>query len=367
MLVTDANGCTFSTSATVGTSGTGAPTTPTAVNGNKNKVCPGLTKNYDCPPVAGATNYVWTVPANAVITNGQGTTNITVDFLAGFSNGNITVMAQNNCGSSLVKTVGVRSVPGKPKAITGNAKNLCGGIFTYSIPPSNTGGSSHTWYVPASATILNGQGTTSIDVQWPSVNLSNLSFCVESDNVCGTSPLRCLNYLTTKPTRPALINGPSSVCANQTNITYTVTTEPGVTYTWKVPAGASIVSGQGTGTVVINWGASTGVLDVRPTNNCGFTQSRTMTVAVTCRLSDDLSSSVQLMPNPSNGQSILNFSTDPGIYQITISDVLGRTILSKQSKNEQFPIDLNGQNAGLYLVAIRFEDGQQKVLRMIIE
>ncbi|MBK7966927.1 MAG: T9SS type A sorting domain-containing protein [Bacteroidetes bacterium] len=233
--------------------------------------------------------------------------------------------------------------------------------------PSNTGGSSHTWYVPASATILNGQGTTSIDVQWPSVNLSNLSVCVESDNVCGTSPLRCLNYLTTKPTRPALINGPSSVCANQTNITYTVTTEPGVTYTWKVPAGASIVSGQGTGTVVINWGASTGVLDVRPTNNCGFTQSRTMTVAVTCRLSDDLSSSVQLMPNPSNGQSILNFSTDPGIYQITISDVLGRTVLSKQSKNEQFPIDLNGQNAGLYLVAIRFEDGQQKVLRMIIE
>lgn len=60
--------------------------------------------------------------------------------------------------------------------------------------------------------------------------------------------------MTTKPTRPALISGDSSVCANQTNITYSVVAEPGVTYNWKVPVGASVVSGQGTGVAVINWG-----------------------------------------------------------------------------------------------------------------
>lgn len=367
VLVTDANGCTFSTSATVGTSGSGAPTTPTAVNGSKNKVCPGLTKNYDCPAVAGATNYLWTVPANSIITNGQGTTNITVDFLAGFTNGNITVLAQNSCGSSLAKSVAVRSVPGKPKAITGDIKNLCGGIFTYSIPPSTTGGTSHTWTVPASATIVSGQGTTSIDVQWPSVGLSGASVCVTADNVCGSSPIRCLDYMTTKPSRPALINGPTTVCTNQTNITYSVTAEPGVSYVWKVPAGASIVSGQGTSVVVINWGTSTGILEVRAGNNCGYALSRTLTVTVNCRLSDDFSNTVQLIPNPSTGHSVLNLGADPGKYQVTISDILGRTILSKQSSNAQFPIDLKGQSSGLYLVAIRFEDRQQQVLRMIIE
>jgi Zn-dependent metalloprotease/subtilisin-like proprotein convertase family protein len=367
VLVTDVNGCTFSTSATVGSNGTGAPTTPTAVNGNKTKVCPGLTKNYDCPAVVGATSYIWTVPANATITNGQGTTNITVDFLAGFTSGNISVQAQNSCGSSLVKTVVVRSIPGKPKAITGDTKNLCGLVSTYSIPASTTGGTAHNWTVPASATILSGQGTTSIDVQWPSVSLSGASVCVTSDNVCGSSPLRCLDNLTTKPSRPAVINGPSSVCANQTNISYSIAAEPGVTYTWKVPSGASLVSGQGTGQAVINWGSTTGLLEVKPSNNCGVTQSRTMTVTVTCRLSDDLSNSVQLVPNPSKGQSVLNLGADPGTYQVTISDVLGRTILTKQAVNEQFPIDLKNQNAGLYLVAIRFEDGRQKVLRMIIE
>lgn len=59
VLITDANGCTFSTVAIVGQNPGNTPTAPTAVNGNKNKVCPGLTKNYDCPPVAGATNYIW--------------------------------------------------------------------------------------------------------------------------------------------------------------------------------------------------------------------------------------------------------------------------------------------------------------------
>ena len=176
-----------------------------------------------------------------------------------------------------------------------------------------------------------------------------------------------MDNLTTKPSRPAVISGPSSVCANQTNISYSVATEPGVTYTWKVPIGASLVSGQGTSQAIINWGSTTGLLEVKPSNSCGITQSRTMTVTVTCRLSDDLSNSVQLVPNPSTGHSVLNLGTDPGTYQVTISDVLGRTILSKQGVNEQFPIDLKNQNAGLYLVAIRFEDGRQKVLRMIIE
>ncbi|MBP6513058.1 MAG: T9SS type A sorting domain-containing protein, partial [Bacteroidia bacterium] len=365
--VTDANGCTFISSTSVGSNGGNAPATPTAITGNKNSVCPGLSKAYSCPAVSGATNYIWTAPANATITNGQGTTNITISYLTGFTSGNITVQAQSSCGTSLVKSVVVKSVPGMPKAITGGIRNLCNSVVTYSVPASTTGGTSHTWYVPASATILSGQGTTSINVQWPTLNITGASICVESNNVCGASPLRCLNNLTTKPTRPALISGPTSVCANQTNLTYSVVSEPGVNYNWKVPVGASVVSGQGTGVAIINWGSATGLLEVAISNACGTVQKRTMTVSVVCRLSDVQVNNVQLLPNPSSGIAMLNLGADPGNYQVIISDVLGREILNKNGSDDQFEIDLQSQAKGLYLVAVRFDDGTQKVLRMIVE
>jgi len=365
--ITDANGCSFSSYTSVGTAGSGAPSTPTAVNGTKNKVCPGLTKSYDCPPVNGATSYAWTVPVNSIITNGQGTTNITIDFLAGFTNGNITVKAINACGTSMVKSISVRSVPNKPKPITGASKNLCNSIQTYGVPSSTTGATSHTWTVPQGAVILNGQGTTSIDVQWPLTSINGASVCVVATNNCGVSDVRCLNYMSTNPTRPTVINGPNSVCANQAGLAYSVATEPGVNYNWIVPAGANVVSGQGTGSAIINWGSLSGVLKVGSSNDCGFAQTRNLNVTVTCRLSDDFADAIQLLPNPNNGNSILSFNSDPGNYQVIISDVLGRAILQERSSNNQFKIQMQDYPSGLYLVAVRFEDGSQKVIRMIVE
>ena len=54
---------------------------------------------YSIEPVSGATNYHWTVPADATVASGQGTTNITVDF--GIQHhGNVSVRAENECGNS---------------------------------------------------------------------------------------------------------------------------------------------------------------------------------------------------------------------------------------------------------------------------
>jgi len=173
--------------------------------------------------------------------------------------------------------------------------------------------------------------------------------------------------MSTNPTRPTVINGPNSVCANQAGLAYAVATEPGVNYNWIVPAGANVVSGQGTGSAIINWGSSSGVLKVGSTNDCGFAQRRNLNVNVTCRLSDDFADAIQLLPNPNNGNSILSFNSEPGNYQVIISDVLGRAILQERSSNNQFKIQMQDYPSGLYLVAVRFEDGSQKVIRMIVE
>lgn len=61
---------------------------------------------YSISPVFGAADYTWTVPTGATITAGQGTTNVTVDFL-GSSSGDVAVMANNVCGSSPNRVLGV--------------------------------------------------------------------------------------------------------------------------------------------------------------------------------------------------------------------------------------------------------------------
>ncbi len=53
---------------------------------------------YSTSPVSGATSYQWSVPANAIIDSGQGTTSIHVLF--GSNAGNISVAALNSCGGA---------------------------------------------------------------------------------------------------------------------------------------------------------------------------------------------------------------------------------------------------------------------------
>lgn len=64
------------------------------------------------------------------------------------------------------------------------------------------------------------------------------------------------------------IMGPDSVCRGVT-YTYTCPTQMGETYTWSAPAGATIISGQGTDTVKIHFGSNSGMVKVVGTNTCG--------------------------------------------------------------------------------------------------
>ena len=47
------------------------------------------------------TNFIWTVPYGAIITEGQGTSNVKIKFSQSFIGGDITVTAENNCGVSI--------------------------------------------------------------------------------------------------------------------------------------------------------------------------------------------------------------------------------------------------------------------------
>ncbi|HWY98296.1 MAG TPA: PHB depolymerase family esterase [Bacteroidia bacterium] len=68
---------------------------------------------------------------------------------------------------------------------------------------------------------------------------------------------------------PYSITGSISVALSATGITYSVPNTSGSTYTWTAPAGAIIVSGQGTNSITVNFGTHSGYISVTETTKAG--------------------------------------------------------------------------------------------------
>ena len=76
-----------------------APAAPGAIAGTT-LVLPAVSETYTITPVPNATTYTWAFPAGWTITAGLGTTSVTVTTGTAGQNGNITVTAGNDCGTS---------------------------------------------------------------------------------------------------------------------------------------------------------------------------------------------------------------------------------------------------------------------------
>jgi hypothetical protein len=193
---------------------------PSGISGTTTPCANSTGVSYSCPAVAGASSYNWSVPAGATITSGQGTTDITVNFNSGFSIGTIGVSSVNCAGTSAARTLQVYGIPAMPGSITGQATAVCGGTTNvqYSIA-AVPGASSYTWTAPSNATITNGQGTTTIRMNFGN-GFSSGTISVRAVNSCGTSAARTL-AISSVPPMPGAISGPATFCANS-NVNYSV-------------------------------------------------------------------------------------------------------------------------------------------------
>ncbi|MFM7016176.1 MAG: M4 family metallopeptidase [Bacteroidota bacterium] len=362
--VTDANGCFLINTVTLTNSGIPTIGTIGTLTGTKNGVCPGTIKTYSIPLITNATYYNWTVPTNATIISGVGTNTIKVQFNSSFTYGTLLVYGSNSCVSTSTIAATIRSTPATPGTITGPLSNLCSTTANYSIN-SVLGATSYTWLVPSGAVILSGQGTKAIQVAWPSATISNQSLCVTANNACGSSLAKCIT-VSTLPLKPTKITGPTSVCANQTNLTYSVTAEPGVTYTWGVPTGGSILSGQGTSSVIVKWGTASGSIRVTAINTCGSQASKYQTVSVTCRTSDVILDEIALSPNPNNGNATISFGSEKS-FVVIVNDLLGRQLSRNESSGQFYQLNLSTQPKGIYVITVLLENGDKKNFRMVIE
>lgn len=139
--ITASNACGFTSSA-LSIAVTAIPGAPASISGPSAPTL-GLSAVYSTNAVSAATAYNWSVPAGWSIDSGQGTTSVTVT--VGSVSGNVSVSAENNCGTSaLVHKVvtpwrPVAATGGTVTTYTGNGSNGLNGV-EYKLHAFNTTG-----------------------------------------------------------------------------------------------------------------------------------------------------------------------------------------------------------------------------------
>jgi len=352
-----------------------SPVTPPSISGAA-KVCPGATVTYSVSSVARAQYYNWSVPAGATIVSGNLTNIIQVQFSAGFTGGSVSVYASNACGSGPSRTRNViLDNPLTPTGISGQLTGLCGtsgATFTAASVSNATG---YSWTVPAGATIVSGQGSATISVNFAG-NFTSGNITVAATNGCGTGSARSATVIGA-PGIPGVINGPSAVCTNGI-VNYDVATVVGAsTYTWSVPTGFTILSGQGTKNLQVRGGSSPGsglTLSVRAINACGTGASRAKTgISVIQCVREGEGSALNLLAYPNPASDLLNVSFTSDKNQdvlVSMMDAAGRLVVVENRNADEgsnkFEFSVGGLASGIYTLQFRTADHVENI-RVIVE
>ncbi len=159
---------------------------------------------------------------------------------------------------------------------TGRRDNLCGvGIVdTFLVYPQDTI-TTNTWTIPSSCSMIANMGD-SIVVGIPN-NFQDGKIMVKSTNICGLGQKDVITILG----RPAIgyIAGKREVLENEQGVIYRVKDRL-VNYTWTVPLGSTILSGQNSASIVVNFGPQGGLVSVTASNACGSSRTIEKVVAI---------------------------------------------------------------------------------------
>jgi hypothetical protein len=232
------------------------------------------TATYSTPIVSGVTSYNWTVPAGATIVSGAGTNTVGVQFSGAFTGGNISVSLFNGCSisspKSLALTASTSASLGAISGPTSVCQNIGGSTVTYSVA-AVAGAQSYNWSFAngTGASIISGNTTNTITVQYSAGYVQDTLKLTMVSN-CGPNGYKNL-FIRSTPGTTSAISGPACISAGST-YTYSVSPVTGATsYTWSVPTGATILSGQNTTSISVTYSSSFagGSIQLTASNSCG--------------------------------------------------------------------------------------------------
>jgi hypothetical protein len=259
------------------------PLAPDGITGDET-VAPASEQVYSVTTPAGdALSYVWTVPANWVITNGQGTNEITVTTGGLTDDGDVSVYAVNAKGVSdaVDLAVLIDALPAQPSIITGTTPQIHETAGQkYSV--TNVVGITYAWTVPTGWTITAGDTTNEITVTTGAYG-QNGNITVTATNDYGTSVARTKAVtIGAAPAQPSVITGLETQEPNAVDQVYSVVNVAGMTYTWTLPANWVKTAGGTTNEITVTVGGvdDDGDITVTATDAYGTSIARTLAVAV---------------------------------------------------------------------------------------
>lgn len=309
------NSCGQSTSgATVNVTINPIAATPGAISGSS-VVCAGAPYTYSVVNDPGALSYTWTLPSGW---SGSSTSN-TINTTATSNAGTITVIANNNCGSSSAATLTVSSGSiSQPGTISGNSSVCMGTSQTFSVAPV-AGASSYNWTLPSG-----WSGSSSTNSITATVGSNSGTVSVAASNACGTTAAS--SFSVTSNSLPAInTSGATSICAGSST---TLTASGAGTYSWMPGSlsGASVSVSPSSNTTYTVTGTDA--------NGCIATQTAAVTINALPVISTSGSSTVcagstttslsasggavySWMPGNINGSAITVSPTGTTTYTVT--------------------------------------------------
>ncbi len=200
--------------------------------------------------------------------------------LIGVLDGSVTGCFQLQPGNATI-TVHALPVP----VISGPAalcQNVTGNYST------DAGMSGYTWTVPPGGSVISGTSSGTISILWTAAGAKTIT--VNYSNTNGCTGAAATNYgVTVNPLPVTTISeNPDPVCQSLSH-SYQVPSDPSCSYTWSIlpSANGTVVSGQGTHAISINW-----------INSGNATVSVTGTNTATCLSSSSLVTDVKPKPIP---------------------------------------------------------------------
>jgi hypothetical protein len=318
------------------------PSQPGSISGNNN-VCAGSTQTYSVAAVSGATSYTWTLPSGWT---GSSTTN-SISATVGANSGNITVTANNACGSSTAQTINITVNPLPNVAANASATTVCAG---QQVTLYGSGANTYTWsggvsdgvaFTPLSTDTYTVTGTDAngcSDTAQITVTINalpNVTANASATSVCQGSQVTLTGsgaasytwdngvtngvaFAPTSTTTYTVTGTDANGCSDTAQITVTVNALPNVT------ANASATSVcQGSQVTLTGSGAASYTWDNGVTNGVAFAPTSTTTYTVTgtdangCSDTAQITVTVNPLPNVSvsNNANTLTANQAGAAYQ----------------------------------------------------
>lgn len=309
--------------------------------------------------------------------NGTSITGATLSSFNATSAGSYNCIVTNNCGNASSNSVAVTITSLPVATITANGSaTFCMGDSV--LLSANTGtGFTYQWKL--NGTIIIGATSSSF-----AAFAGGDYICVVTAG-CGSVESNAIS-VTQGPAIPATPNpvfGVVHPCPGSMGFVYSIPAESGATfYTWTVPPTITIINGQGTTSITVDFGPTftSAHMTVTAGNACGSSSPRTKFIAKgpqclhvviqnyhTRNASDEQTDfNAEVFPNPSSSYFTVRVSSpDNGKYFFIIRDLLGREVERVEKAEVGKLVNFGYALAnGIYIMEV-VQDGSRKILRIV--